>query len=771
MLLWQELRRRKVVRTAIAYGAVAWLLIQIVVSIEEPLQLPDWTDTLTIVILAVGFPVAVMLAWAYELTPTGIRSERPATDSESRPARGSLLGYLLIAIAAALIGALAIRLISGDSDAVWVYETALPAIEASLDASDWDSAYRLLREAEVRVPGNAELADLWDRVAWRVALNSEPSGATVFRRAYDSDSDEWERLGETPLPDARVPYGLSRLRFDLQGYQSLFRTLGGGHLNWEELRPGGADGLLVNVGEYRLDTNDTKPADMVRISGWTEVLDGNAESMGDFFLQRYEVTNEEFRQFVIDGGYRQKNLWDPVVVDGNEMRWDDAMRLFVDTTGRPGPSTWEAGDYPEGMGEHPVSGVSWYEAAAYARYAGRQLPTVYHWQRAIGIAEFPWLLPASNFGDGGTRAIEQSKAMSYSGVFDLAGNVREWTTNAIGGERVILGGSYNDPYYVAGAPITSAAPLDRAPGNGIRLADIKDPPELQRLAAAPVLIAPEEALVADRDPIDASVYEAYSRVFDYSRRPLESSVDDVSETRNWARERVTFTAGYGEERVILYLYLPANARPPFQTIIYWPGWDTFRLDDVDQYFAKQLDFLLKSGRAVAFPIYKGTFERRIGDQRSRPPFNTAAYRDNTIETVKDLRRTVDYLETRRDIDGRSLAFFGYSWGGVNGPTALVQEPRLRTAIINIGLIPPMDQIPEVDPVNALPRIAVPTLMFSGEFDSIAPLPNARRYFSLIGSPDEEKNHIVAIGGHFVPRDLLIRETLAWLDRYLGVPAF
>jgi dienelactone hydrolase len=213
----------------------------------------------------------------------------------------------------------------------------------------------------------------------------------------------------------------------------------------------------------------------------------------------------------------------------------------------------------------------------------------------------------------------------------------------------------------------------------------------------------------------------------------------------------------------LYLYVPAAASPPFQTVIYWPGWDTFRLSSVDEYFAKQADFLVKSGRAVAFPMYQGTFER--GDGSGRPPFNTTAYRDNTIEGVKDLRRTIDYLETRREIDTRSIAFYGYSWGGVNGSVALAHEPRLRTAIIYVGLIPRLDATPEIDPVSALPRVRVPLLMFSGEFDAMVPLENARQYFGLVGSPAGRKRHVVAPAGHFVPRSMLIRETLDWLDRY------
>jgi pimeloyl-ACP methyl ester carboxylesterase len=267
------------------------------------------------------------------------------------------------------------------------------------------------------------------------------------------------------------------------------------------------------------------------------------------------------------------------------------------------------------------------------------------------------------------------------------------------------------------------------------------------------------------EPVPDAVYAAYSRVFDYRKGPLNASTERTDRTRIWTRERIQFDAGYGAERVILHLYLPTTGGPPYRTVVYWPGWDTFNLDDIDLYFGRQLDFLVKSGRAVAFPVYKGIFERRVGNVRQRAPFNTPEWRDNAADGVKDLRRTIDYLETRSDIDSRTLAFFGYSWGGVNGPLALAHEPRLRTAVIDIGLLPRMPDTPEVDPANALPRVRQPTLMFSGEFDSMVPMDNARRYFALLGTAPSDKRHVIAVGGHFIPRELLIRETLDWLDRH------
>jgi len=76
-----ELKRRKVIRVAAVYAVVAWLVVQIAATVEEPLNLPGWVDTLVILLFLAAFPIAVIIAWAYELTPDGIRTDSAARGS------------------------------------------------------------------------------------------------------------------------------------------------------------------------------------------------------------------------------------------------------------------------------------------------------------------------------------------------------------------------------------------------------------------------------------------------------------------------------------------------------------------------------------------------------------------------------------------------------------------------------------------------------------------------------------------------------------------
>ncbi len=84
-----ELRRRKVIRVAVAYSIAAWLAVQVAETVFDPLRLPDWSLTLIVLLAILGFPVAVALAWAFELTPGGVRRDAEVTAENDAPAAES----------------------------------------------------------------------------------------------------------------------------------------------------------------------------------------------------------------------------------------------------------------------------------------------------------------------------------------------------------------------------------------------------------------------------------------------------------------------------------------------------------------------------------------------------------------------------------------------------------------------------------------------------------------------------------------------------------
>lgn len=443
--------------------------------------------------------------------------------------------------------------------------------------------------------------------------------------------------------------------------------------------------------------------------------------------------------------------------------WESAMSLFVDRTGRPGPSTWEAGDYADGQDEFPVAGVSWYEAAAYARYVGEELPTVYHWRRAIAArATTAWTLPVSNLNSDGAARVGQHQGIDWTGTYDMSGNVREWVFNSVGDERFILGGGWSDPQFRALDYNYSQPPMDRSEINGFRLAIARDQSTVSARHAFPLN---RPAAVASFEPVSDEEFERFVGRFDYARGSLDTVVESPVSSRNWIRERISFEAGYDGERMVLYLYLPTAASPPYQTVIYWGGLEGSFLDSYDK-AQLPLDFVLKSGRAVAVPILQGMFERGGGGfSASR---GGAAARNQMINQVIDVRRSIDYLETRSDMDSTAFGFFAASNGGVTGPILLALETRLQVAVLYVAGFLQQVPWPEVEPRTYITRVNLPVLMLNGELDSLVQIEtSAKPFFRMLGTPEGDKSHVIAPGGHFVPREILIRETLDWLDTYLG----
>ena len=294
------------------------------------------------------------------------------------------------------------------------------------------------------------------------------------------------------------------------------------------------------------------------------------------------------------------------------------------------------------------------------------------------------------------------------------------------------------------------------------ITDLGDP-DLTAIASRPI-----EPVIRDfysERPASDELFTEFLRLYEYSETALDERVEAVDTFAVGIRERITFDAGYGQERMILHLFRPLEPTGPLQTVIYFPG--SFALNATSFSGNSQVSLLVRSGRAVAVPVYKSTFERQ--DEyvyRLQDPSND--HREHVLQWRQDLGRSLDYLQTRPDVDSDRFGYLGSSWGGRMGAIMLAVEPRFRAAVLNVPGLSPLPTQPVVDPFNFVSRVELPVLMMSGEYDQVYPLEtSARPFFDLLGTAEADKEHFVAAGGHIIPLIDLTRETLDWFDRYLG----
>ncbi len=445
--------------------------------------------------------------------------------------------------------------------------------------------------------------------------------------------------------------------------------------------------------------------------------------------------------------------------------WERAVTRLTDATGRSGPATWQFGTFPRGQDDYPVGGVSWYEAAAYCESERKVLPTVHHWRMAAHQGMFTTILQTSNVGGLGPARVGSYGGLGPFGTYDAAGNVREWCLNASGDNRCTLGGAWNDPPYLFQLS-DARPPMDRSSGNGFRCAkyELELPRELAEPVDASLVIAGHSA---DR-PASDEIFEVYKALHAYDHGQLDARVEAIDDgSPFWRQEKVSFRAAHGNERVTAYLFLPRNAVHPFQTVVTFPGTYALDLRTSARLETQWFDFFVRSGRAVVHPIYKGMYERTIGEDYATCISKPNVWRELALQWHKDLGRTLDYLETRGDFDHEKLAYHGLSLGTVQAPRLLALEPRLKVAVLFWGGL--LHRVSgEVDPLHYAPRSTVPTLMVSGRSDPIFPESTSQLpMFRLLGTPDKDKRRVVVEGGHVAFNQDVVREALAWLDKYLG----
>ena len=714
--------------------------------------------------------------------PSDVQTPERTTADDGALAGPDTKGWKGIAAVAAVVAVLA----SGGAWSLFqsfqerrARDVTIPQIETLIAQGRYDTAVSLAEEAERYLRAD-ELAGLWPRMARPVALTVTPANAHVAMSRVERPStasearvtlaEEWVDLGSAPIEIERLPLGIYRVQIAAAGFDTL-RVIYP-HVFDESGEPLQFDLRLPPSGSIPAGQSVIGPKnltlDLLGLPPNYDPVPGADDDL-PYLLDRYEVTNRQYKEFVDAGGYQAREYWSvDFVADGQTLPWEQAMALFRDRSGRPGPSTWEGGAYPEGQDDHPVGGVSWYEAAAYAEFAGASLPTVFHWMGALENRGFD-MAGFGNFRGEGPAPVGAAPFGPF-GIHDLAGNVREWVWNRTGPTRYILGGGWNDPLYsyTQGA---YAPPLDRSAKNGLRLAYY---PGASESDLSPFR-APIERELPDfawgSDPVSDELFEVLAGRYDYDPGRLDATIDSVDESSvYWRKERVSFNATYADERMFGYLFLPKNVEPPYQVLVYFPGAGSMIAASSERLnAADMIDYIVKTGRAVLHPIYKDTYERFVGLGQNRGP--NRDYVDRKVRWIQDVRRSIDYLETRDDIDLETIAYWGLSWGAEHAPIALATEPRLKAGVLMDGGAIHVPVLREADESSFAPRVSVPVLMLNGRYDYIFPVETTQRpFFELLGTPAANKEHLLYDSGHVVVNrhwEEVMDAMADWLDRHFG----
>ena len=657
------------------------------------------------------------------------------------------------------------------SRARWAREEAIPEVGRLLQVDEYEKAYALAQQADRYIPNDPVLATLMPQIVASplFTIAEPPAGARVFARPYVSSQTEWRLLGTAPLENVRLPRGTYRWRIEAEGFETaeFARNVGDPvQAALETIQMARAKALLDGM----VPVNASRAP--VDISGFATE---DPAALAPFAIDRYEVSNKQFKEFVAAGGYSKQEYWKHHIVrEGRTLPWEEAMALFRDTSGKPGPATWELGDYPAGHSDFPVSGVSWYEAAAYAEFRGESLPTIYHWARAaLGFTRAApirgRIVEASNFGGTAPVPVGSTGAMGPFGTYDMAGNVREGCWNQSGDNRWILGGAATDHAYMFLVPY-SLPPIDRSAVNGFRLVKYSEKERVAELSK-PIEVFRRDFRAAK--PVSDEVFEVFKRQFTYTPSPPDARVDSTDTSNpDWVREKVSLSTGYGE-RLTVHMFIPKNGGSPRQAVVYFPGLNPFLTQASSQTLPPPVpfDFVIKSGRVLVVPVYKGSFERADEFLTLTGDAYLQTFRQRMHLWRQEMGQLLDYLATRPDIRADGFAWAGVSFGSSVTLPVLAMEPRFKVAVLQLAGLPYRDLLPEVDPVNFVSRIKIPVLMLEGRYDHLFPVEQSQEpMMALLGSPPDQKRSVLFDAGHGpLPRGQVIHETLGWLDKYLGPP--
>ncbi len=701
-----------------------------------------------------------------------------------QPRNALLAGAILLLVASAIFFPYRNLLI------VQSAKEQLRGIENLAQAGNYFEAYQLALEAEKVLDNDSTLVRLMPIISDKLTIITQPEGAQVYLKRFapeeDGQSPEREYVGLTPIKDLRITRGDYKVTIEKEGHVPVER-IASSALKRNEATFGVSPDIKI---ERNLRRVEKVPENMVLVLGGDYQLRSSSAPtnarihLGDYFMDRFEVSNKHYKEFVNAGGYVQKKFWKyPFINEGKNLSWEEGMKHFTDRTGLAGPRDWVNQEYPEGRANHPVTGITWYEASAYAEFVGKSLPNIFQWEKAAragALTHFvgqvmPWgLLSAKgmseyrgNFEGRDTAPVDSYEfGISPYGCYNMAGNVKEWCLNEMSSGFVTTGGSWEEPeymfYYFGALPGFYSS---RAVG----FRCVKMSTEDTRDQAGMRLNI--EALTPSYTPVDDATFESYLSHYQYDKRPLDVRVVETKETDDWIREKLTFT-GVDDDRIMAYVYLPKQAAKPFQCISLMPGYDVFLGRTIPEYVEWFLAPHIKAGRAVIAVVQKGAVERPWAQGGIVPRSTSVKFRDRIIYWSTEYSIGLDYLATRDDIDMDKITHIGFSMGSSwVGIMHTAVEQRYRSIVfVGGGILPGfLSALPEANQVNFAPRIKPPKLVLHGKYDEeVIYKTMTMPFYEMLPEPKQIE---LVDGAHMPPLEIRTPIINNWLDETLGPVKF